>query len=232
MSTLLRLFVAIYLCYSITGAPTNRRRWFYPAFLRDSDGAECKKFEKHPCNDVFNRTASERYAKFPNSRGMTLEGSMEEFAQYFTLFNLQPEGCYLEMWSLLCFHYFPQCSPTLPLRYIATPCRETCERARAGCEGFLGDRNISWPEHLDCSKFNSSRQDDLCVNSSADRQLVDGVYVGPGTPPTPTSPDEPTRVIVTDEIFTTETTESVTTITPAATPTSTPEPTNRKQYNL
>ena len=214
--TLARFFLGLILCYCAAhGLPANRRNWFYPAFQQQNQlGAECVVFDDHPCNAMFNRTESERYAKFPNSRGMTMEGSRKEFMQYYTLFNLRPQGCYLEMWSLLCFHYFPQCSPGLPLRFIVTPCRETCQRARTGCDDFLRDRNISWPEHLDCARFNSSHEDHLCVNRSA-------VELGSLPSPTPTSESSPTSDTISHP--TTEpTTQSTTTTTSA--PTNTPQP--------
>lgn len=201
--TLARIFLGVMLCCATHGLSANRRRWFYPAFQqRNPVGADCLLLEDHPCNDVFNRTGYERYAKFPNSRGMTMEGARSEFMQYYTLFSLKLEGCYLEMWSLLCFHYFPQCRPGLSTSFIVTPCRETCERARAGCDDFLRERNLTWPEHLDCPKFNSSHRDPLCVNRSAverpsltltpDPTPTSVTWTSTPDPTTGTSPSPPT----------------------------------------
>ncbi|CAI8026578.1 Frizzled-2 (Fragment) [Geodia barretti] len=215
--TIARLFLGLLLFCAVHGLPANRRHWFYPAFQqRDPLGAECVVLDDHPCNVMFNRTEGERYAKFPNSRGMTLEGSKREFMQYYTLFNLKPPGCYLEMWSLLCFHYFPQCRPGLPLKYIATPCRETCQRARTGCDDFLRERNITWPEHLECAKFNSSHDDHLCVNRSAVEQVT--LPAPTPTSSAPTSGSSPTSNVPTTSRPTTRPT------TTTSTPNNTPEP--------
>ena len=221
--TIARLFLGLLLFCAVHGLPANRRHWFYPAFQqRDPLGAECVVLDDHPCNVMFNRTEGERYAKFPNSRGMTLEGSKREFMQYYTLFNLKPPGCYLEMWSLLCFHYFPQCRPGLPLKYIATPCRETCQRARTGCDDFLRERNITWPEHLECAKFNSSHDDHLCVNRSAVEQVT--LPAPTPTSSAPTSGSSPTSNVPTTSGPTTRPT------TTTSTPNNTPEPPARKPY--
>ena len=222
LAALVGLLLAVTLCCGARSWPANRRHWFYGAFKRDPDGGECAVFEDHPCNDVFNRTADERYAKFPNSRGMTMDGSLAEFAQYYALLNARPAGCYLEMWTLLCFHYFPQCRRNLPLKYIATPCREICEQARSGCENFLLSRNVSWPEHLECDQFNSSHHDHICVNSSADSKLANSVNLGPTTEATPNSSVEITTATLPDNPTPSPATD------PTAPVNNTPEPTTSK----
>ena len=206
----------------VNSLPPNRRQWFYPIFDRYLPG-ECVHID-HPCNGAFNRTYSESYAKFPNPRGLTLDASMREFNDFFLPLNDKSTNCYLALWSFLCFHYFPQCHPSLPLKYIVTPCRETCERARSRCGDYLATRNITWPEHMDCERFNSSHDDDMCINSTADPAIVDKVNLVPTViiPP----PAEPTTTAIVEQTTSTPRATSATT-TASTTTAPTPDP-NRK----
>ena len=215
------ILIGIGLLCVASSLPQNRRQWFYPIFDTDLLG-ECVHID-HPCNEAFNRTYSESYAKFPNTRGTTLQASMDEFNDFFAPLYAKPSGCYLALWSLLCFHYFPQCHPSLPLKYIVTPCRETCERARRGCEDFILMRNLSWPEHMDCVKFNSSYDDHLCINSTADAALVDKMLI---TGITTTQPPSTASTSATSTEPTSITTQQSTTPTPTTDPP--PEPPSGK----
>lgn len=198
---LARLILGIGLLCVAGSLPSNRRQWFYSAF--DNVG-ECVRIN-HPCNQVFNRSDGESYAKIPNTRGATLDRSIDEFNDFYALLNAHRPSCYLALWSLLCFHYFPQCRPDLPLKYVVTPCREVCEKARRGCVDFLETGNMTWPEHMDCAKFNSSHEDSLCINNTADPELVNEVDLTVQTPSTTASPtsDPPTSAPTTTTTSTT-----------------------------
>ena len=229
-SILAILLLEIGLLCVVGSMPSNRRQWYYPRLLNSGSDlqGECVHID-HPCNVVFNRSEDEEYAKFPNTRGLSLEGSVLEFQDFVPLLIQEQPSCYLALWSLLCFHYFPQCHPNLPLKYVVTPCRETCEEARKGCVEFIETRNMSWPEHIECSKFNSSHDDHLCINSTADPALALKVMLSPTTTTTPTQMTEPD----TDPTSTSQSGSSTTTTTaPIATThpptTSPPQPPNRK----
>ena len=185
-SVLARLVLWIGLLCVANSLPSSRRQWFYPVF-DDVHQGECVHIE-HTCNRVFNRSDSDSFAKFPNTRGLTLDASIEEFNDFFLALNRNISGCSLPLWSLLCYHYFPQCHPFLPLKYVVTPCREICEQARNGCEDYVGMGNLSWPEHLECAKFNSSYEDRLCINSTADPSLVHKALTLSETTPQTTIP--------------------------------------------
>ena len=195
-SVLARLVLGIGLLCVADSLPSNRRQWFYPVF-DDVHQGECVHIE-HTCNRVFNRSDSDSYVKFPNTRGLTLDASIAEFNDFFLALNRNISGCSLPLWSLLCYHYFPQCHPYLPLKYVVTPCREICEQARSGCEDYVEMGNLSWPEHLDCAKFNSSYEDRLCINSTAEPSLVDkALKLSVTTPQTTTPPTTTTTPLTT-----------------------------------
>ena len=180
---------------SVGSTPGTLRRWYHPSVIvNDSEEqGECLLIE-HECNVVFNRSAKEKYAKFPNTRGTTMAASSLEFRDFFPLLI---KNCSLKLWTLLCFHYFPQCCPDLPLRYSVTPCRETCEEVKGRCFGIMQYYNMSWPEHMECAKFNSAATDPLCINHAPHPKYVDLVTSPPTMPPeispsSPTSPTSPT----------------------------------------
>ena len=103
----------------------------------DSDEqGECVRLD-HQCNAVFNRSANEEYFKFPNTRGMMMEASQQEFLDFVPFLI---KNCSLKLWTLLCFRYFPQCYPELPLRYAVTPCR--ARDVRRGEKELLRDNGI------------------------------------------------------------------------------------------
>ena len=218
-SVLVRLAIGISLLCVADSFPSHRRQWFYPIF-DDIHQGECVHIQ-HTCNRVFNRTDSESYAKFPNTRGLTLNASISEFNDFFLALSSNISGCSLALWSLLCYHYFPQCNPTLPLMYTVTPCREICEQARNGCEDYIGTGNFSWPEHLNCAKFNSSHDDDLCINRTADPGLANKAIIlsDPTSHTTTDSTPSPPVKIEPDESNTTEPDESNTTETRPPPPT-------------
>lgn len=227
---LARLLVGIAVLCGVSGLPSNRRerKYFFPSYQHYTEG-QCTYLD-HPCNQVFNKTESERYAKFPNSRGLSLSGAKAEFNDFYALLSATPAGCHLALWSLLCFYYFPQCHTDLPIKYIVTPCRELCARTRRGCETFIEASGRSWPEHMDCVKFNSSHNDHLCVNASADAELLSKVDLI--TTPTTSSPV--TTQPVTTEPETTEPSSSPTTaVTPSTPPhPPTPPPNSKHLYLL
>ena len=156
------------------------RRWYSETV----DGPEaCVRLE-HKCNSVFNRSATEAYTKLPNDRGLTLEASIFEFSEFDQLLQ---QNCSSSLWTLLCFYYFPQCNPNYSLKHVVTPCREQCVEAKRHCEPLLLRYNASWPEHLECSKFNRHSDDRLCINRAPNPALIDRVLNPPPVAPTTTS---------------------------------------------
>lgn len=105
------------------------------------------------------------YGQFPNARGLSLQESLTEFSHFDPLLTLD-DYCSHVLFNLLCFHYFPKCSPERPL-LAATPCRETCTEAVRACQRHLGD-SYRFPEHLGCTNFRSGETE--CQGESGDAE--------------------------------------------------------------
>lgn len=199
-------FGLLFLLSTVGSTPGTLRRWYHPSVLTlDSDEqGECVRLD-HQCNAVFNRSANEEYVKFPNTRGITMEASRQEFLDFVPLLI---KNCSLKLWTLLCFHYFPQCCPELPLRYTVTPCRETCEEVKRRCFGIMEFYNMTWPEHMECSKFNTSSSDRLCINHAPHPEFVERVLSPPTLMPDPATTTSSSTTSTTSS--TTSTSSSVT----------------------
>ena len=95
----------------------------------------------------------EWHARFPNARGQHYDEALGEFFDFYSLLELD-NYCSHVLYNLLCFHYFPQCSPDRPL-LAGIPCRETCEETVASCLEHARTvyPSFVFPEHLNCSNF-------------------------------------------------------------------------------
>ena len=63
--------------------------------------------------------------------------------------------CSHQLFNLLCFHYFARCEPGQANK-IAVPCRIACEEAHRACQLAMESTGMSFPSHLNCSKFEVS----------------------------------------------------------------------------
>lgn len=118
---------------------------------------ECKQIPRKRiglCADHFGRESW--YGRFPNARGLDLDDSIVEFFHFFALLY-QNNYCSHMLLNVLCFHYFPLCSPECPDIGV-TPCRQLCTEAVATCLPYAhvlyGDTfNKDFPHILNCSNF-------------------------------------------------------------------------------
>lgn len=208
-------FGLLFLLSTVGSTPGTLRRWYHPSVLAlgSDEQGECVRLD-HQCNAVFNRSANEEYVKFPNARGMTMEASRREFLDFLPLLI---KNCSLKLWTLLCFHYFPQCCPELPLRYAVTPCRETCEEVKRRCFGIMEFYNMTWPEHMECSKFNSSSSDRLCINHAPHPEFVEMVLSPPTLMPDPATTTSSSTTSSSTISTTSSTTSTATSVTESST---------------
>ena len=118
---------------------------------------ECKPVANLSCTRHFNMREGTWYARFPNARGLDRNHSKEEFSDFSWLLN-QDNYCSRMLYILLCFFYFPPCSPQSGPELVARPCNEVCREAAEAClpiaRAMRGD-NLDIPRHLDCSNFES-----------------------------------------------------------------------------
>ena len=109
------------------------------------------------CARHFNMREGSWYARFPNARGLDLNRSIGEFSDFSWLLH-QNNYCSRMLYILLCFYYFPPCSPQSGPQLIARPCNEVCREAAEAClpiaKVMRGD-SLRIPRHLDCSNFES-----------------------------------------------------------------------------
>jgi len=89
--------------------------------------------------------------RFPNfMKHKTQQEAALETALYLPLVRL---NCSPALKLFLCSLYAPPCVADYqqPLK----PCRETCEKAKVGCEHFMKRFSFSWPDYIDCWRFPS-----------------------------------------------------------------------------
>lgn len=117
---------------------------------------QCKPVPSRACARHFNMPeGSTWYATFPNARGLGLTHSLREFSDFMRLLEMD-NYCSLMLYSLLCFHYFPPCSPPNSPAFVVEPCQEVCREATEAClpiaRAINGDA-VNIPNHLDCANF-------------------------------------------------------------------------------
>lgn len=101
-------------------------------------------------------------ASFPNIRGHeTAAEAISEFDDFFPLLGSNTTGpCHPKLEILLCFIYFPFCTPNYPnIRYY--PCRETCEEVHeSNCTDYVQASGArGWAEHLQCNATRKISED-------------------------------------------------------------------------
>ncbi|KAK7481898.1 hypothetical protein BaRGS_00026924 [Batillaria attramentaria] len=92
----------------------------------------------------------------------TQENARLAFDQFHVLLD---QGCSDVLLFLLCAMYVPICTVAFQPEPIP-PCRDVCERARAGCEPLMNAYNVSWPEALSCSRLPRYERG-VCVSPEA-----------------------------------------------------------------
>ena len=110
------------------------------------------------CATEYNRTT------FPNkvNRFSSERDALKEFASFPTE-ALSLQNCSSMLITFLCSYYFPPCLKDLNCEGVG-PCDTLCEQVRAGCEPLLLKRNYTWPDHLNCSKFPTTKSaDPYCI---------------------------------------------------------------------
>ena len=122
----------------------------------DSAFHQCKPVPIRTCARHFNMPEETTwYATFPNARGLGLAHSLKEFSDFTRLLEMG-NYCSLMLHTLLCFHYFPPCSPPNNPGLVVQPCQEVCREATEAClpiaRAMSGDA-VSIPNHLDCVNF-------------------------------------------------------------------------------
>lgn len=122
---------------------------------------QCEPVTNRTCAHHFNmREEDTWYARFPNARGLSLNRSLNEFSDFSKLL-VQNNYCSHMLHILLCFYYFPPCSPRIESDLFAKPCQEVCREATEAClplaRAMRNDGNdaVSIPRHLDCVNFQS-----------------------------------------------------------------------------
>lgn len=79
--------------------------------------------------------------------------------------KLVDQNCSESLVFFLCAMYAPICTINFKMNPVP-PCREECEKARAGCEPVIREHNSTWPDILDCERL--PRYDrGICVNPAA-----------------------------------------------------------------
>ena len=112
------------------------------------------------CEPVIPEICAKEYnwTTFPNkvNKYSTENDALKEF-QSFYLFpnNHLTQNCSSMLTYFLCSYYFPPCLSDLNCEGIG-PCNTFCDQVRASCETQLLERNLTWPDHLNCSKFPTS----------------------------------------------------------------------------
>ena len=118
----------------------------------------CEPVMAEICATEYNRTI------FPNkiNRFSTERDALKEFESFPTE-ALSLQNCSSMLITFLCSYYFPPCLKDLNCEGVG-PCDTLCEQVRAGCEPLLLKRNHTWPDHLNCSKFPTSKSaDPYCI---------------------------------------------------------------------
>jgi len=84
---------------------------------------------------------------FPHGKFKTQNDAYEEFKLYLPYLE---HNCSAELLPLLCYHYFPSCSPNQDEPKV--PCKAVCRKARTGCEDCFKKDKSTWPDIFNCDK--------------------------------------------------------------------------------
>lgn len=137
---------------------------------------ECKEVRNGVCTNHFGR--DNWYGRFPNSLGLDEDESSVEFYNFFALLY-QDNYCSHLLIKLLCFHYFPLCSPECP-NVSLTPSRQLCAEAVDACLPYArvlyGETfNNTFPKYLNCSNFPDAKS----VSSDLDCLMANSTIIEP-----------------------------------------------------
>ena len=115
---------------------------------------ECRELRGSVCADHFGLATW--YGRFPNAIGMSKDDSVVDFFNFFALLY-QDNYCSHMLHNLLCFHYFPFCSPSCPDSSV-TPSRQLCTEAVKACLPYArvlygGAFENHFPKFLNCTSF-------------------------------------------------------------------------------
>jgi len=106
------------------------------------------------CKDIaYNETL------FPNHfKHKTQQEAAADSIMYLPLVRI---NCSPVIKLFLCSVFAPPCVKNYSS--VLKPCREMCEKARAGCENFMKAISYNWPDHMDCANFPSFNSAEACV---------------------------------------------------------------------
>lgn len=152
--------------------------------------ARCVYFENPFCNTRYS------FANFPNPRQQEhslpsieeyIEDANREFQHFYPLLN---PPCSDKLATLLCFLYFPFCSPGSDL--VVYPCRELCEEITdpdSECTQWLNSYGLEWGKHFDCRNFKIFSTNETVYK---EKSCAAGTIPPPATPRPrpPTDPDD------------------------------------------
>ena len=115
---------------------------------------ECRALRGSMCADHFGTETW--YGLFPNDQGLDKDDSIAEFFHFFALLH-QDNYCSHLIHNLLCYLYFPPCSPQCPGRGV-TPSRQLCEEAVEACLPYAqvlygSTFQKTFPKFINCSSF-------------------------------------------------------------------------------
>lgn len=148
---------------AVSSLPSSQRTYINSQSLNIF---QCKPVTNNSCARHFNMSEEDTwYARFPNTRGLSLKRSLDEFSDFSWLLD-QNNYCSHMLHLLLCFYYFPPCSPRYNFDLFAKPCQEVCKEATDACLPIaraLRDGAVSIPRHLDCVNFTSRSRDEDAV---------------------------------------------------------------------
>jgi len=103
--------------------------------------------------------------RFPNKNLIT---QTEAKLQFNTFREALDSNCSSLLKPFLCLSHFPACSAgNTDGDYTQTvyPCKHMCKQVRRSCEPFLNQRNVTWPDFLNCSNF-PNKTAGLCLDST------------------------------------------------------------------
>ncbi|CAG0897707.1 unnamed protein product [Cyprideis torosa] len=124
----------------------------------DSSVNECEHVEIPFC-----RNAPYQFTIYPNLVGHQNQKDAAVALEPF--FPIARARCSSDFQLFLCTVHAPVCASGT----LIPPCRDLCESAREGCEGFMNEFGITWPENLNCSHFPARLQEDCVTTVLSDR---------------------------------------------------------------
>lgn len=219
------------LLHNAAGAPQKRLALESPkptatmGSLTEDNAPTCVEQFNHPyCRQI---NGQPRNAMFPNPRGQYMADAMKEFNDFATLMD---KGCSEKLGTLLCFFYFPFCTPGYSI--VIKPCRSLCEEVTRDCaealtaafaETGLYNRAIGWKDlpHFNCTGLYEGgevfiEKEGHCANSTQPQWYHGILDPAPG----------PTQKSISDEEedVTTDASKAKETPTPTEAPTCSPDP--------